>query len=162
MEFVNPIVGESPAEEARQSRAVDRFLNELETQPGHRRARRQSGPLRGGAAGHHGLMHPGTPESPGPQQSAPPYAVVVEEMRRRNGQWRISLIQPVGGGLAEARAAGRNIAFNHQPESAGRKRRRDVYQLGEDSWLIIYNAPWLTGATAHFRVSVARYVGSVP
>jgi hypothetical protein len=106
-------------------------------------------------------MHPGTPESPGSQQPAPPYGVVVEEKRRRNGSWYISLIQPVGGDLAEARAAGQNIAFNHQPETAGRKRRRDVYQLGEDSWLITYDAPWLTGGTAHFRVSVVRYVGSV-
>jgi hypothetical protein len=102
-------------------------------------------------------MHP---ENPGPQQ--PQFAVVVEEMRRRNGSWHISLIQPVGGDLAEARAAGQNIAFQHQPETGGRKRRREVYQVGGDSWLITYNAPWLTGATAHFRVSVVRYVGSVP
>lgn len=96
------------------------------------------------------------PDSPGP-----PYAVVVEEKRRRNASWNISLIQPVGGDLAEARAAGRQTAFNHQPETAGRKRQRDVYQVGEDSWLITYNSPWLTGGMAHFRVSVVRYVGSI-
>lgn len=107
-------------------------------------------------------MYPGTPESPGPQQSAPPYAVVVEEKRRRTASWHISLIQPVGGGLAEARAAGQNIAFNHQPETAGRKRHRDVYQVGEDSWLVSYNAGLnAPGGTAHFRVSVVRHVGSI-
>jgi hypothetical protein len=63
-------------------------------------------------------MQPGTPENPGPQQPAPPYAVFVEEKRRRNGSWHISLIQPVGGDLAEARATGQNIAFKHQPETA--------------------------------------------
>jgi hypothetical protein len=105
-------------------------------------------------------MHPGTPQNPGPHQSAPPYAVIVEEKKRRNGAWHISLIQPVGGDLTETRAAGQNIAFQHQPETAGRKGHRDVYQLGEDSWLITYNAPWRLGATGHFRVSVARYIGS--
>ncbi|GAA4493025.1 hypothetical protein GCM10023191_029820 [Actinoallomurus oryzae] len=55
---------------------------------------------------------------------------VTKEKRRRNRAWHISLIQPVGGDLAEARATGRNIAFQHQPETAG---RRDVYHLGEDS-----------------------------
>jgi hypothetical protein len=87
------------------------------------------------AAGHHGQMHSGTPQNPGPHHSAPPYAVVVEEKRRRNGAWHISLIQPVGGDLAEARATGQNIAFQHQPKRAERKGRREVYQLGEDSWL---------------------------
>jgi hypothetical protein len=79
----------------------------------------------------------------------------------RNGAWRISLVQPIGGDLAEARAAGQSIAFQHQPETAGRKRRREVYQVGEDSWLITYDAPWLTGPLAHFRVSVVRHVGSI-
>jgi hypothetical protein len=110
-------------------------------------------------------MHSGTPENPGPHQSGPPYAVVVEEKKRRNGAWHISLIQPVGGDLTQARATGQNIAFQHQPETAGREGRRDVYQLGEDSWLITYKAPWKFkaswGATAHFRVSVTRYVGSM-
>lgn len=78
--------------------------------------------------------------------------------KRRNGAWHISLVQPVGGDLAEARAAGQNIAFQHQPETAGRKGRRDVYQLGEDSWLITYNGR--LGGAGHFRVSVARYIGS--
>ncbi|WP_203922847.1 hypothetical protein [Rugosimonospora africana] len=84
----------------------------------------------------------------------------MEEKRRRNGAWHISLIQPVGGDLTQARATGQNIAFQHQPQTAGRKHRRDVYQLGEDSWLITYKAPWLTDA-GHFRVSVVRYVGSI-
>lgn len=108
-------------------------------------------------------MHPGTPQDPGPDQSAPRYAVIVEEKRRRNGAWHISLIQPVGGDLAEARATGQNIAFQHQPELAGRKGRRDVYHLGEDSWLIAYDAPRLMGATGpwHFQVRVARYIGSI-
>jgi hypothetical protein len=87
--------------------------------------------------------------------------VVVEEKRRRNGAWHISLIQPVGGDLAEARAAGQDLAFKHRPETAGRKRRRDVYQPSEDSWLITYDAPWLTNGIAHFRVSVVRHVGSI-
>lgn len=112
-------------------------------------------------AGHHGQMHPGIPQNPGPHQSAPTYAVIVEEKKRRTGAWHISLIQPVGGDLAEARAIGQNIAFQHQPETAGRKVGcRDVYHLGEDSWLIIYNAPWRLGGTGHFRVNVARYIGS--
>ena len=102
-------------------------------------------------------MNPGTPQNPGPYQ-APPYAVIVEEKKRRNGAWHISLVQPVGGDLAEARAAGQNIAFQHQPETARRKERRDVYQLGEDSWLITYNGR--LGGAGHFRVSVARYIGS--
>lgn len=106
-------------------------------------------------------MHPGTPQHPGPQQSAPPYAVVVEEKRRRNRSWHISQILPVGGDLAEARATGQNIAFNHQPQAAGRKRHRDVYQLGEDSWLITHSAPWGTDPIGHFRVSVVRHVGSI-
>lgn len=106
-------------------------------------------------------MHPGTPQNPGPHQSAPLYAVIVEEKKRRNGSWHISLIQPAAGDLAEARAAGQNIAFQHEPETAGRKvGRREVYRVGEDSWLIAYNAPWRLGATGHFRVSVARYIGS--
>ncbi|WP_285577831.1 hypothetical protein [Actinoallomurus iriomotensis] len=86
----------------------------------------------------------------------------MEEKKRHNGAWHISLIQPVGGDLAEARATGQNIAFQHQPETAGHKvGRRDVYQLGEDSWLITYDAPWRLGATGHFRVSVTRHIGSV-
>lgn len=106
-------------------------------------------------------MHPATPQNPGPHQSAPLYAVIVEEKKRRNGAWHISLIQPAGGDLAEARATGQNIAFQHEPETAGRKvGRRDVYQLGEDSWLITYNAPWRLGTTGHFRVSVARHIGT--
>jgi hypothetical protein len=68
-------------------------------------------------AGHRGQMHPGISQSTGPHQSAPPYAVIVEEKKRRNGAWHISLIQPVGGDLAEARATGQNIAFQHQPET---------------------------------------------
>lgn len=107
-----------------------------------------------------GQMYPGTPQSPGPHQAAQPYVVIVEEKNRRNVSWHISLVQPVGG-LAEARAAGQNIAFQHQPETAGHKvGRRDVYHLGEDSWLIAYDAPWRLGGPGHFRVSVARHIGS--
>jgi hypothetical protein len=107
-------------------------------------------------------MYPGTPQNPGPNQSAAPYAVIVEEKRRRNREWYISLIQPAGGDLATARAIGKDIAFQHQPDTAGDKvGRRDVYQLGEDSWLISYAAPWRLGSTGHFRVSVARYIGTV-
>src|SRR5262245_6347849 len=105
-------------------------------------------------------MRPGALGNPGPQQPASPYAVLVEEMRRRNGTWHISLIQPVGGDLAQARVAGQNVAFEYKPRTAGRKGRRDVYQLGEDSWLITYRAPWLMAGAGHFRVSVVRYVGS--
>lgn len=105
-------------------------------------------------------MHPGTPQNAGPHSSAPRFVVVVEEKKRRNGAWHVSLIQSAGD-LREARATGQNIAFQHQPETAGRKvGRRDVYHLSEDSWLIIYNAPWRLGTTGHFRVSVARYIGS--
>jgi hypothetical protein len=111
--------------------------------------------------GHHVQMHPGSPQNPGPHQSASPYAVIVEEKKRRTGAWHISLIQPVAGDLAEARVTGQNIAFQHQPESAGSSvGRRDVYHLGEDSWLISYDAPWRLGGPAHFRVSVARHIGS--
>jgi hypothetical protein len=106
-------------------------------------------------------MHPGTPQNPGPHHSAPPYAVVVEEKKRRNGAWHISLIQPVSGDLTEARATGQNIAFQHQPKTTGGKGPKDVYQLGEDSWLITYKAPWGLGARGHFRVSVVRYIGSI-
>ncbi len=106
-------------------------------------------------------MHPETPQNLGPHQSAPLYAVIVEEKRRRSREWHISLIQPVGGDLATARATGQDMAFRHQPDTAGDKvGRREVYQLGEDSWLINYAAPWRLGGTGHFRVTVARHVGS--
>jgi hypothetical protein len=106
-------------------------------------------------------MHPDTPQNPGQHPTAPRYVVVVEEKKRRNGAWHVSLIQPAGDDLDQARATGQNIAFAHQPEAAGRDvGRRDVYRLSEDSWLIIYNVPWRLGSTGHFRVSVARHVGS--
>jgi hypothetical protein len=107
-------------------------------------------------------MHPGIPQYPGPHPFAALYVVIVEEKKRRNATWHISLVQPAGGDLTEARATGLRIAFQHLPDTAGRKvGRRDVYHLGEDSWLIIYNAPWRLGSTGHFRVSIARHVGSV-
>jgi hypothetical protein len=107
-------------------------------------------------------MYPPAPQNPGPHPSAALYSVIVEEKRRENSRWYISLIQPAGGDLTTARATGQSIAFQHQPHTAGDKvGRRDVYQVGEDSWLVSYAAPWRLGGMGHFRVSVARHIGSI-
>lgn len=66
-------------------------------------------------------MHSGNPQSPSPHQSTALYVVIVEEKRRRNREWQTSLIQPAGGDLATARATDKNIAFQHQPDTAGDK-----------------------------------------
>ncbi|MDL4772374.1 MULTISPECIES: hypothetical protein [Thermomonosporaceae] len=100
-------------------------------------------------------MHPGEPQTP-------QWALLVEEMKSRNAAWYVSLVQPVGHDLAQARAAARHLALTHRPRLGGSKKQRDVFQVGEDVWIIAYSGSILVAGSAYFKVSVVRHVASEP
>ncbi|MEU5878443.1 hypothetical protein [Spirillospora sp. NPDC047279] len=93
-------------------------------------------------------------------QSPAIWALMVEERKSSNGQWHVSQVRPVGDDLAAAREAGQDMAFNFRPQLAGViSMRRDVYQVGEDQWVVAHKAK-MGGGPTYFKVSVVRHLGS--
>ncbi|MFG1999570.1 hypothetical protein ACGFNU_10535 [Spirillospora sp. NPDC048911] len=87
------------------------------------------------------------------------WALLVEERKGSNGEWHVSLVMPAGDDLARAREAGEDLAFTHRPQLAGLRMRRDVYQVGEDVWIVSHRAK-LGGGPTYFKVSVVRHLGT--
>lgn len=104
------------------------------------------------------------PEEPepvvtGPWDEAGTWGVIVEETTgfgRENQRWAITRTQPCAD-RNEARRTAFEFAERYAPEHPSSPSRRDIYQVGFDTWLV-----QVTGALRdyHFRVSAAQYVGS--
>lgn len=82
------------------------------------------------------------------------WCVLVEETlgRGENQRWRLSDVRKFDT-RDEALDAAAQTALEYQPQHPAFEKDREIYQVGEDSWVV-----WLQGATSdyHFRVSVAR------
>jgi hypothetical protein len=87
------------------------------------------------------------------------YVLIEHHVNNSYQEWTVKAATSSGDDIAQAREALLDLARRYRPTQPWRPRRRQIFAIGEDSFLVV-----VTGrmSTRQFRVSLARLVSDEP